>query len=156
MWLDYLNNKIHDNEGLLNDLYEIDDEYYTSIYSPSYLSKFIEKNKSINKFFNVNINDTTFLLEGSSTALISVINDYYDKNINVIVNDDNVALNTWIKKTYEDFCNDIMLSVSLNIMIINHYEINTNNIVVIGSDGFITEMKRCLKNKNIITYEYEE
>lgn len=156
MWLNYLTNKLQENEGLLNDLYEIDYEYYDSIYSPSYLFKYIEKNINVNKFFNFRSNDITFLLEGSSTALISVINDYYDKKIEVIVNDENVAINKWIKKAYNDFCKEYMLSDTLNIMITNHFKVNTNNVIVIGSNAFMTEMKRCLKDKNLICYEYEE
>ncbi len=156
MWFNYLTNKIQADYEKLNKLYEIDYNLYTSCYSPDYLSSYIDKNKNVDRFFNIDISDTTFLLEGSSTALISVINDYYDKNIEVIINDDNVAINTWIKKVYEDFCQDYSISDTLMLMIDNHFKVNTNNVVVIGSNGFITEMKRCLKDKNIIAYEYEE
>ncbi len=155
MWFNYLINKIQTDYEKLNKLYEIDYDLYTSFYSPDYLNSYINKNKNVGRFFNENISDTTFLLEGSSTALISVINDYYDKNIKVIINDDNVAINTWIKKVYEDFCRDYSIRLPLMLMIDNHFKINTSNVVVIGSSGFITEMKRCLKDKNIIAYEYE-
>ncbi len=155
MWFNYLINKIQTDYEKLNKLYEIDYDLYTSFYSPDYLNSYINKNKNVGRFFNENISDTTFLLEGSSTALISVINDYYDKNIKVIINDDNVAINTWIKKVYEDFCRDYSIRGNLMLMIDNHFKINTSNVVVIGSSGFITEMKRCLKDKNIIAYEYE-
>lgn len=155
MWFNYLTNKIQTDYEKLNKLYEIDYDLYTSCYSPDYLNSYINKNKNTVKFFNIDISDTTFLLEGSSTALISVINDYYDKNIEVIINDDNVAINTWIKKAYQDFCQDYSIRCNLMLMIDNHFKINTNKVVVIGSNGFITEMKRCLKDKNIIAYEYE-
>lgn len=155
MWFNYLTNKIQTDYEKLNKLYEIDYDLYTSCYSPDYLNFYINENKNTVKFFNIDISDTTFLLEGSSTALISVINDYYDKNIEVIINDDNVAINTWIKKVYDDFCQDYSIRLPLMLMIDNHFKINTNKVVVIGSNGFITEMKRCLKDKNIIAYEYE-
>ncbi len=156
MWFEYLTNRLQDDYDVLNKLYEIDYDLYTSCYSPDYLNSYINKNKNRSKFFNINISDTTFLLEGSSTALISVINDYYDKNIEVIINDYNVAINMWIKKVYDDFCNEYGIREKLMLMIDNHFKVNTNNVVLIGSSGFITEMKRCLKGKNIIEYEYEE
>lgn len=156
MWFEYLINRIIRDEEILNKLYEIDYDLYTSLYNPNYLISYINKNKNVKNFFDINLNNITFLLEGSTTALISVINDYYDKKMNVIVNDDNVAINTWVKKVYDDFCDEYMISNKIIIMIDNHFKVNEKNVVVIGSNGFITEMKRCLKHKNIIEYEYEE
>lgn len=156
MWFEYLINRIIRDEEILNKLYEIDYDLYTSLYNHNYLISYINKNKNVKNFFDINLNNITFLLEGSTTALISVINDYYDKKMNVIVNDDNVAINTWVKKVYDDFCDEYMISNKLIIMIDNHFKVNEENVVVIGSNGFITEMKRCLKYKNIIEYEYEE
>ena len=156
MWLEYLVDRIDKDKNVLDKLYEIDYDFYTSMCSLEYLTDYIDKNININKFFNLNIDDTTFLLEGAPTALISVINDYYDKNIEVIINDSNIAFNMWIKKVYDDYCIENNINNKLNIIINNHFKVNTNNVVVIGSNGFITEMKMCLKEKNIITYEYEE
>lgn len=156
MWIEYLTDRLGKDKDLLDRLYEIDYDLYTSLCDINYLSDYIDKNININKFFNVDVLDTTFLIEGAPTALISIINDYYNKNITVFVNDENVAFNMWIKKVYDDFCTYNNINTKLNIIINNNFKVKTNNVIVIGSNGFITEMKRCLKDKKLIIYEYEE
>ena len=155
IWFDYLKEKIYDSKETLDKLYDLDNKVYATNYSYEDLLKFIDNNYN-KRFFNTFNEDITFLLEGSSNAFISVISDYYDKNIEIIINDDNYAVNKWIYNTYEEFCNDYSLDNKINIIIDYHFKVNNKNVIVIGSSAFIDEMKMCLKDNKIISYEYEE
>ena len=155
IWFDYLKEKILESKDVLNKLYDLDNKVYATNYNHEDLIKFIDNNYD-KIFFNTNSDNTTFLLEGSSNTFISVISDYYNKNIELIINDDNYAVNKWIYNIYEEFCNNYTLDNMINITIDYHFKVNNKNVVVIGSNAFITEMKMCLKDNKIISYEYEE
>lgn len=120
----------------IEKLLEIDDNYtYDSFY------------ELIDKDINIPVdNYDVVLLENSPIVLLNII----DKNINIIVCTlDNYGINSYILEKYNEYKGDNNNKVEIN----NHFNINDNNIISIGSEAFNKEMSNNYKNIKCINVE---
>lgn len=120
----------------IEKLLEIDDNYtYDSFY------------ELIDKDINIPVdNYDVVLLENSPILLLNII----DKNINIIVCTlDNYGLNSYIIEKYNEYKGDNNNKIEIN----NHFNINDNNIISIGSEAFNKEMSNNYKNIKCINVE---
>lgn len=120
----------------IEKLLEIDDNYtYDSFY------------ELIDKDINIPVdNYDVVLLENSPIVLLNII----DKDINIIVCTlDNYGINSYILEKYNEYKGDNNNKVEIN----NHFNINDNNIISIGSEAFNKEMSNNYKNIKCINVE---
>lgn len=120
----------------IEKLLEIDDNYtYDSFY------------ELIDKDINIPVdNYDVVLLENSPIVLLNII----DKDINIIVCTlDNYGINSYILEKYNEYKGDNNNKIEIN----NHFNINDNNIISIGSEAFNKEMSNNYKNIKCINVE---
>lgn len=153
MWFSYIKEKLIENEELVNNLIKIDQDNVGYDVSINYLVQFLDINSKINNYFKEDLNNDTFIIEGNPISLLAVLNDSINKNIDIFVNEENIAINTWIIKNYYEFLDEYGY-IKPNIILKSSFDIRTDKAIVIGSESFCLEMKKCL-NKILTFYEDE-
>lgn len=153
MWFSYIKERIIENQELVNNLIKIDENNVGYNISFDYLVQFLAINKKISNYFKEDLVNNTFITEGNPISLLAILNDSINKNIDIFINEENVAINTWIIKTYNEFLDEYNF-IKPNIILKSNFDIKTDKAIVIGSESFCIEMNKCL-NKSLTFYEDE-
>lgn len=153
MWFSYIKERIIENQELINNLIKIDENNVGYNISIDYLVQFLAINKKISNYFKEDLDNNTFITEGNPISLLAILNDSINKNIDIFINEENVAINTWIIKTYNEFLDEYNF-IKPNIILKSNFDIKTDKAIVIGSESFCLEMNKCL-NKSLTFYEDE-
>lgn len=105
-----------------------------------------DSNLFIDYNFDIDVNlDNIFILDGNTKSLIILVNKLVGFNNTLIVNKNNLAINKWIVKKYEEFCDIYSIDSNLNIIFSNVFNECKAKYVVIGSKSFVFEYKSMLK-----------
>lgn len=153
MWFSYIKERIIENQELVNNLIKIDENNVGYNISIDYLVQFLAINKKISNYFKEDLDNNTFITEGNPISLLAILNDSINKNIDIFINEENVAINIWIIKTYNEFLDEYNF-IKPNIILKSNFDIKTDKAIVIGSESFCLEMNKCL-NKSLTFYEDE-
>lgn len=143
MWVDYLREKILEEYETVNKLLEIDKEYYGYNKDIKYLLRFLESNYDNKYLFRKDSNKVSVILEGNPTSLIEVLKEFCNDSIDVLINEENLGINTWIIKKFNEFYEEN----NLNIIIKNNFKVKDDKLIIIGSKAFCNELDMCFSNE---------
>lgn len=145
LWLNYLKYKIFSDIEELIKLLKIDKAISGTEYDINKLIDFIIPNMGKNILLvNNNIDITDYLIEENPETLIRVINDNYNKKCTVTILENNVGINSWIIKKYEEFCSENNIEKNIHFNISNHFAYSEGKLMMLGSKAFINEINETL------------
>lgn len=143
MWINYLSKKILEEYETVIKLLKIDEEYYGYDKNIKYLLKFLKFNYNNKYLFKKNNDKVSVILEGNPTSLIEILREFYNDSIDVLINENNVGINSWIIKKFNEFYEEN----DLNIIIKSNFKVKNNKLIVIGSSAFCNEIDMCFSNE---------
>ena len=142
-WLTYLKDKIIEQINDIMKLIMIDNHIQGSNYDINKLMRFINLNIDKKCFIKrVVPKDAYYIIEGNSESLIIALNDTMDVATQITVLENNLALNKWIIKQYNNFCSQNGIKENV-VVISDYYEYHDCNLIAIGSQAFINEVHEC-------------
>ena len=143
MWINYLSKKLLEEYETVIKLLKIDEEYYGYDKDIKYLLMFLKSNYNNKYFFKKNNDKVSVILEGNPTSLIEILREFYNDSIDVLINENNVGINSWIIKKFNEFYEEN----NLNIIIKSNFKVKNNKLIIIGSRAFCNELDMCFSNE---------
>ena len=122
MWINYLSKKLLEEYETVIKLLKIDEEYYGYDKDIKYLLMFLKSNYNNKYLFKKNNDKVSVILEGNPTSLIEILREFYNDSIDVLINENNVGINSWIIKKFNEFYEEN----NLNIIIKSNFKVKNN------------------------------
>lgn len=141
MWFSYLKEQLIIERNTIEQLLEIDCKVQgTRIYFEQ-LFQFLEQKKTTWKFYpEISNQSVSLILEGNPICVMKVLSDYGNCPYSVYIYKNYYAINCWILKKYEEFCEYHSLEIHLSISIQDTFQILSTHCVLFGSLSFLNEM----------------
>ena len=140
MFIEYIKERFIEEYDLINKLINIDKK----IQGVKFDINIFNNIKNYN--FIIESNDI-FVLEGNSKSLIILLNQLVSYDNSVIINRNNLAINKWIVKKYNEYCDICGIGIKLKIFFSDVFNECKGKYIVIGSEAFILEHKYILSNE---------
>lgn len=150
-WISYLRDELINESDLVFELLKIDEEVQGDSCNYNELIVFLEKSLCNYGFYNRKFcNTDKFLAEGNTYELILLLSDLVNINSSITICKNNLAINKWILKKYEEFCLNNNYCIA-SVVFSDYFSYSDCNLYILGSDSFYNELCEDFNNNvNII------
>lgn len=150
-WISYLRDELINESDLVLELLKIDKEVQGDSCSYNGLIVFLEKSLYNIDFYNRKFcNTDKFLVEGNTYELVLLLSDLININSSVTICKNNLAINKWILKKYEEFCLNNNYCIA-SVVLSDYFTYSNCDLYILGSESFYNELCEDFNNNvNII------